>query len=89
MTQRTRYPAILDISLAVLIRAEEGAQITPELVARALAATLNHPATPESFEIVRADLDQAHLLDDEGRLTTLADRFAGFWRKFLAQRARD
>lgn len=85
---RTRYPFILDISLPVLIRSEPGEQVTPELVTRALSATSNFPATPESFEIVKADLDKAHLIDDEGRLSTLADKYADMWRRFLAQRPR-
>ncbi len=84
-----RYPAILDISLNVLIRAEPGEKVTPELVARALSATSNFPVTPESFETVRADLDQAHLIDDEGFLSPLADRYADMWRRFLAQKPRE
>ncbi len=81
----TRYPAILDLSLAVLIRAEPGEAVTPELVTRALSAT-THPTTPETFEIVRADLDKANLLDDDGHLTMLADRFGSMWRRFLARK---
>ena len=85
---RTRYPDILDISLAVLIRSDPSEILTPELVTRALSATSNFPATPESFAIVRADLDKAHLIDDEGRLSTLADKYADMWRRLLAQKPR-
>ena len=85
---RTRYPAISDISLAVLIRADAGEKLTPELVTRALSVSTQFLPTPESFETVRADLDNAHLLDDDGHLTPLADNFARMWLKFLAQRPR-
>ena len=85
---RTRYPFIQDITLAVLIRSEPDEALTPELVNRALSATSNFAPGPESFETVRADLDQANLLDDKGRLTTLANRYADMWRQFLAKNAR-
>jgi hypothetical protein len=84
---RTRYPFIQDISLAVLIRSEPSEVLTPELVSRALSATSNFAPGPESFETVRADLDKAHLLDEEGRLSVLANRYADMWRRFLAKSA--
>ena len=43
----------------------------------ALGATSNFPPGAESFATVRADLDKAHLIGDDGCLTPLADRSTG------------
>jgi hypothetical protein len=53
----SRYPGITDQSLAVLIRADPGEPLTPQLVARALSATSIFVGGTDSFEAVRADLD--------------------------------
>src|SRR5208282_1375968 len=79
MSKTTRYPYILDITLAVLIRSEPGEAVTRALVDRALAATSNFPPGAESFGIVLGDLDRAHLIGDDGCLTPLADRYAAMW----------
>lgn len=84
---KVRYPELLDITLNVLVRADHGAEITPELIDRALSATSTFPGGPESFETVRANLTRANFLDDEGRLNTLADRYGDMWRRHLAKKA--
>jgi hypothetical protein len=53
--------------------------LTPELVARATGSA-------DNFEAIRADLDKAHLIDNEG-FTPLAVRFADMWRRFLTAAA--
>lgn len=82
---KVRYPELLDITLNVLVRADHGAEITPELVDRALSATSLFPPGPQSFETVRANLTRAHFIDEEGRLTLLADKYADMWRRHLAK----
>lgn len=86
--KQDRYPSILAITLNVLIRAEHGEKITPELVDRALSATSQFAPGPQSFEIVRANLDRMHFIDDQGELTALADKYADMWRRHLAKLAR-
>ena len=86
---KTRYPAILDATAAVLIRAEPSEKFTPELVTRALSASASFPLYPSSFETIRADLDRAHFLDDEGHLNPLANRYGEFLRRWLAKGAQD
>ncbi len=85
----TRYPAILDASAAVLIRAEPNEKVTPELVARALCFSATFPLMASSFEMIRADLDKANLLDDDGCLTPVANRYGEFLRRWLAKGAQD
>jgi hypothetical protein len=85
---KVRYPELLDITLNVLIRADHGEKITPELVDRALSATSRFAPGPESFEIVRANLDRVHFIDDHGELTPVADRYADMWRRHLAKQAK-
>ena len=82
---KVRYPEILAITLNVLIRAEHGEKITPEFVDRALSATSQFAPGPQSFEIVRANLDKTHFIDDQGELTQLADKYADMWRRHLAK----
>ena len=72
-----RYPAILDVTLKTILAADQGATITPELVARATGQT-------DNFELVKGDLERAHMLDARG-LTPLADQYARLWRQFLAR----
>jgi hypothetical protein len=83
-SRRDRFPAILGISLNILIRAEPGERLTPEPVTRALSATA-FPAMPEIFATIRADLDKAHMLNTDGRLTPIAEKYAMFWRQSLAR----
>ena len=85
---KTRYPAITDMSLAVLLLAEPGSLITPATVDAAVANRRAFTLTAESFETVRADLDRAHLIDEDGHLTPLADNFARMWREHLAKNPR-
>jgi hypothetical protein len=85
----TRYPTIdLGLTLAVLLAAEPGSLLTPATLDKALAGRPEFTLTADSFETVRADLDRAHMIDDEGRLTPLADKFAAMWRRFLAKEPR-
>jgi hypothetical protein len=88
MSTVTRYPAITDMSLAVLLLAEPGSQVTPATVDAALANRRAFTLTADSFETVRADLDRAHLIDEDGNLTPMADNFARMWREFLAKNPR-
>jgi len=85
---KVRYPELLDITLNVLVRADHGERVTPEMVHRTLSATASFPPGPESFETVRANLDKAHFIDEDGHLTALADKYADMWRRHLANEAR-
>jgi hypothetical protein len=85
---KTIYPAIRDFTLAVLLAAEPGAHITPATVDAALGRYGDNLPSwfgrdDTTFEAVRDDLDKAHMLDDDARLTPLADRYADMWRRFL------
>ena len=82
---KVRYPELLDITLNVLVRADHGAEITPELVDRALSATSIFSPGPQSFETVRANLTRAHMLDEDNRLNDLADKYGDMWRRHLAK----
>jgi len=53
---QTRYPAIKDFSLAVILHAEPGAPITPATVDAALADRTQFTLTTDSYETVIADL---------------------------------
>jgi hypothetical protein len=75
----------MDLTLAVLMASAPGSQITPTSVDKALASQTTFALTAETFETVRADLERAHLIDDEDRLTPLADNYAAMWRRFLAK----
>lgn len=68
-----RYPLLLEISLAVVLHATPGATITRELVAQATGRA-------EAFDAVLSDLIRAHFVDDENRLSPLADAFARMWQ---------
>lgn len=83
-----RYPAITDMSLAVLLLVDPGSQLTPAMVDAALANRRAFTLTADSFETVRADLDRAHLLDEDGHLTPMADNFARMWREHLTKTTR-
>ena len=85
---RTPYPAITDMSLAVLLLAGPGSQVTPATVDAALANRRAFTLTADSFETVRADLGKSNLIDDEDRLTPLADNFARMWREYLGKTPR-
>jgi hypothetical protein len=80
----TRYPAITDFSLAVILAAEPSAEITPELVETTFARPGDLAAKGLPFEAIVADLDRAHMIDENRRLTPLADRYAAMWQRFLA-----
>jgi hypothetical protein len=73
MTQNTRYPAITDHSLKVLMADDRGDRLTDELIARTAGA--------EFIPHVRADLAKAHMIDgDEAEFTGLADSLGRLWR---------
>ena len=85
---RARYPDITEESAAVLIRAEPGEKVSPELVTRALSASSQYKLEPESFARIRADFDRVHFIDDEGHLSPLADKYGHFLRQWLARQVR-
>lgn len=61
---RHLYPDLDPVALLVLIEAEPGASLTPELVARATGLS-------DAFDAIHDHLDAAHMVD-EGILTPLA-----------------
>lgn len=81
----TRYPAITDFSLCVLLATEPGGTITPGIVDKVLASRQNFTLTSDTFELCRDDLAKAHLIDQYNQLTTLGDKYADMWRRFLAK----
>jgi hypothetical protein len=83
----TRYPAIdLDLTLKVLLAADPSSLVTPATVDAALAGRPDFTLTAESFETVRADLSRAHMIDEDDRLTPLADNYVAMWKRFLAKK---
>jgi len=85
----TRYPAITDFSLAVLLSAKPGTSITRAAVDAALANRPQFSLTAETYETVIADLAKHHMIEgDNHELTGLADNYARMWRKFLAKQAK-
>jgi hypothetical protein len=84
----TRYPAINDFSLAVILHAQPGAAITPTVVDKALANRKSFTLTADTYETVIADLAQHQMIEgDDHELTGLADNYARMWRVFLAKQA--
>ncbi len=73
-----RYPNLSLASLRVILAAEPGAAVTPELVARATGCA-------GDFAAVVRDLNRAHMLDDSGELTPLADSYARICRLQLVR----
>lgn len=86
--KKAQYPDILDASAAVLVRAEPGEALTPELVTRALANNSIMAMAETPYDVIRADLDRVHFIDETGKLTPVADRYGEFLRRWLATRVK-
>ena len=83
---QTRYPAITDFSLAVILHAKPGSAITPATIDAALADRPQVTWTADTSETVSADLAAAHMIEgDDNELTGLADNFARMWREYLTK----
>jgi hypothetical protein len=74
------YPNLSLASLRVILAAEPGAAVTPELVAGATGSA-------GDFAAVVEDLNRAHMLDESGELTPLADSYARIWRLHVKQQS--
>ena len=86
MSQTTRYPNITDFTLAVILSATPGAEITRELVEQTrMHRTIADHAT---YEVVIDDLTRAHLVDVDNTLTPLADNYARMWRDHFAKQGK-
>jgi hypothetical protein len=81
---QTRYPDIKDFTLAVIMTAAPGAEITRQIVEEARShRALNTPT--DTFDVVMEDLNRAHLIDVDNTLTPLADSYARMWRDHFAK----
>jgi hypothetical protein len=72
------YPGLAPASLRVILTAEPGAQVTPELVASVTGDAAD-------FAAVMADLNRVHMVDENDELTPLADRYAGMCRRAIGR----
>jgi hypothetical protein len=87
---QTRYPAITDFSLAVLLSAKPGTAITRATVDAALANRPQFTLTADTYETVIADLAKHHMIEGkDNELTGLADNYARMWREWLAKAQND
>jgi hypothetical protein len=82
-----RYPDIRDFTLAVILCADPGAEITRRTVDEALTKSGSFSLTAETFDMVIEDLRRVQMIDEENTLTPLADSYARMWRAFLARQA--
>jgi len=88
MSKSSRYPDITDMSLAVILAARPGSEITRESVDRALTNWRAFTLTGDDFAHVKADLSRAHMIDENNLLTPLADNYARMWRQHFAKQAK-
>ena len=72
----SHYPGLAPDSLRVILTAEPGAKVTPELVAKATGDASRHAA-------VMADLNRVHMVDDSDELTPLANNYVRIFRRTL------
>jgi hypothetical protein len=85
---KSLYPAITDFSLSVILLAEPGAEITPALLDAARTKQTTFDLSAVTFEDVLADLDKAHMIDSDNRLTQLGDKFAEICRAWFARQVK-
>jgi hypothetical protein len=71
---RTHFPDLAIASLRVILTAEPGGFVTPELVAKVTGCS-------DDFAYVIADLGRVHMVDEYHQLTPLADRYVLMCRR--------